>query len=68
MLLLLYEHPNIENGADLAAHTGFHENGVAINGMELWLESAPRDCSINLLDLFYWESRCGVWAAHSLWF
>lgn len=56
-------HPDRLTPEFLAQHSGFGSNPIAIKGCKHWLDSLPDDLPVNILDLFYWEHRLGVWAA-----
>lgn len=60
------EHP--ENvSPEYAAHvTGFEGNPIALKGFSIWLDNLPDQLHVNILDLLYWEHRCGVWSACGL--
>ena len=56
-------HPQRVNAAALANRAGFGDAPAALLAFETWLENAPDDVGINMLDLFYWEQRVGNWSA-----
>lgn len=62
------QHPTEITPELLAQRAKFGNNPVAIKGCKLWLDSLPDDLPINLLDLFYWEHRVGVWASCGMTF
>ncbi|MEM5498167.1 hypothetical protein WNY77_12225 [Paraglaciecola mesophila] len=56
-------HPDRITPEFLAQRSGFGSNPIAIKGCKRWLDNLPDDLSVNILDLFYWEHRLGIWAA-----
>jgi hypothetical protein len=57
------QHPVKITGDELIRRSGFNGNPVAKQGIEKWLDKAPSNSNMNLLDLFYWEHRLGVWGS-----
>lgn len=53
---------------ELSHRAKFKGNPIAENGIEVWLNDVPQMNNLNLLDLFYWENRLGVWASCGLTF
>ena len=51
---------------ELSRRSGFNGNPIAEKGIEKWLDEAPSNFNVSLLDLFYWEHRLGVWGACGL--
>ncbi len=48
---------------ELYRRSKFKGNPVSEKGIEQWFNEAPSGFNINLLDLFYWENRLGVWGS-----
>jgi hypothetical protein len=57
------EHPETVGGARLAEIAGWGTDAEAVLAFDEWMSGIPHSMNINLLDLFYWESRLGNWAA-----
>jgi hypothetical protein len=60
------KHPKkITTPRQLIKRCEFNGNKVAKEGIEKWWNEAPPlgDLNLNLLDLFYWEARMGVWGS-----
>lgn len=57
------KHPNAITASELSRRAGFSGNPVAEQGINKWLDEAPLNFNVNLLDLFYWEHRLGVWGS-----
>ena len=61
-------HPAALTAAALSRRARFADNPIAKRGFAKWLDEAPSHLNINLLDLFYWEHRLGVWGSCGLTF
>ena len=35
----------------------------AVEAFGRWIEGVPKDSNVHILDLFYWEQKCGQWLA-----
>jgi hypothetical protein len=56
-------HPENVTAAHLAEVAGWGDDADAISAYDEWLAGIPVHATVNILDLFYWESRLGNWAA-----
>jgi hypothetical protein len=57
---------NSVTGAELAASLGYRAAPYVVAELEKWLVDAQEACStsgMEILDLFYWEQRMGLWGA-----
>ena len=61
-------HPAALTADVLSRRARFDDNPIARRGIAKWLDEAPSHFNINLLDLFYWEHRLGVWGSCGLTF
>ena len=49
---------------EILAHYGSADGqAFAIRAFRRWLADVPKDLPIGILDLFYWEQKCGNWLA-----
>ena len=61
-----YYHPTNISPKYLAGVVGMQDNSFATNAFEIWLndiETLSKRTGYKILDLFYWEQRCGSWQA-----
>jgi hypothetical protein len=49
--------------ADTLASFAWTKEKFAVEEFVRWLADAPKELGFNLLDLFYWEQKCGQWLA-----
>lgn len=61
-------HPREIDTEELARRSGFGDNLIVRPGISRWLESAPKDMGIPVLELYYWECRYGIWGACGMTF
>jgi hypothetical protein len=54
-------HPREVTPALLSGLAGFR--GALESDFAAWLDSSPDDTDVDPLDLFYWESRAGIWSS-----
>lgn len=60
------QHPSVITPKLLVKLAGFENNPIAENGCAQWLDNLPDALPFNILDLFYWEHRLGVWASYGM--
>jgi hypothetical protein len=49
--------------AETLASFAWTKEKFAIEAFGKWLEGVPKDTGFHILDLFYWEQKCGQWLA-----
>lgn len=49
--------------AETLASFAWTKERFAIEAFGQWLEGIPKDTGFHILDLFYWEQKCGQWLA-----
>ena len=61
-----YHHPKNVSTNYLAKKVGMQNNAFAANAFETWLNEVKNvslQMDYKILDIFYWEQRCGSWQA-----
>ncbi len=57
--------PHVTDGVTAEILAGFAKarQEFAVDEFGRWLAGVPKNCDIGILDLFYWEQKCGQWLA-----